>query len=70
MCDAYGLADRGDLIDTIMWWQDRCWRGIKTAAATGDPAGVKLRAAGVIQEVRAAHAWVVSHQHELEDGIR
>ena len=27
--DAYGLepADRAELVDTILWWQDRCWRG-------------------------------------------
>lgn len=70
LCDAYGLDDRGSLVETIMWWQDRCWRGIEAAAATGDPAHVALRAAGAVEKVRAAWAWVAEHQHELADGVR
>lgn len=70
LCDAYGLVDRSDLVETIMWWQDRCWRGIDAAAATGDPACVALRAAGVVDKVRAAWSWVADHHHELDDGIR
>jgi hypothetical protein len=27
ICDAYGPYDRDRLVDTILWWQDRCWRG-------------------------------------------
>ena len=37
---------------------------------TGDSADIALRAAGAIEEVRAAWAWVADHQHELENGIR
>lgn len=59
-----------DVVQTIMWWQDRCWRGIEAAAAAGDSAGTALRAAGVIEETQAGWAWVADHQHELEDGIR
>jgi acyl carrier protein len=70
LCDAYGLVDRGSLVETIAWWQDRCWRGIEAAAEADDPAGVRLRAAGAIEEVRTASAWVANHQPELESGIR
>ncbi|MFI1735261.1 phosphotransferase [Streptomyces acidicola] len=70
LCDAYGLVDRGDLVKTIMWWQDRCWRGIEAAATTGDPACVALRSAGVVDEVRAAWSWVADNQHVLDDGIK
>jgi aminoglycoside phosphotransferase (APT) family kinase protein len=62
IADAYGLADRSTLIDTILWWQDRCWRGIEADAG---PAGERLRAAGVVEEVRAAHDWVAEHRTQL-----
>jgi len=70
MCDAYGLADRTDLVATIMWWQERCWRGIESGAAAGDPAYTRLRAAGVVDEVQAAWSWVRSRRRELDEGIR
>ena len=63
IADAYGLADRSALIDTILWWQDRCWRGIE---ADMGPAGERLRAAGVVEEVRAAHDWVAEHRAQLD----
>ncbi|WP_243711510.1 hypothetical protein [Actinomadura sp. KC216] len=68
MCDAYGLIDLREPIDVILWWQDRCWRGIAAAAAAGDPAMVRLRDAGVVGEVQAAHAWVERHRVELASG--
>jgi len=70
LCDAYGLADRGDLIETIMWWQDRDWREIEAAASAGAPGAITLQAAGVIEEAQAAWAWVAQHRPELEKGIR
>jgi hypothetical protein len=24
LCDSHGLDDRSHLVDTILWWQDRC----------------------------------------------
>lgn len=69
ICDAYGLADRSGLVDVILWWQDRCRRGIAAAAAAGDPAMVRLRRAGVVAEVRAAHAWVEQHRDALASGV-
>ncbi|WP_281262191.1 phosphotransferase [Umezawaea tangerina] len=65
ICEAYGLDDRGELVDTILWWQDRCWRGI---VADEGPAGVRLRAAGVVEGVQETYAWVVEHRGELEPG--
>jgi hypothetical protein len=53
-------------VDVIMWWQDRCWRGIQTAAAAGDPAMVRLRDDGAVREVRAAFGWVAENRAELE----
>jgi hypothetical protein len=56
IADAYGLTDRSALIDTILWWQDRCWRGILAAADAGDPAMARLRELGTVKSVRAAYA--------------
>lgn len=63
--DAYGLADRNALLDTVHWWQDRCWRGIDAAAAAGEPAMVALRDAGVCDSVRAAADWLDAHRVAL-----
>lgn len=35
ICDAYGLDEREGLLDTVLWWQDRCWRGIEAGALRG-----------------------------------
>src|SRR5512135_1842407 len=40
ICDAYRLDGRDEIIDVLMWWQDRCWRGIEAGADAGDPAMV------------------------------
>jgi Ser/Thr protein kinase RdoA (MazF antagonist) len=67
VCDAYGLpaADRGRLVETILWWQDRCWRGIEAQAAAGDPAMIWFRDHGAVTEVQAAFAWTEAHRDEL-----
>jgi len=66
VCDAYGLAPRDRLLDTVLWWQDRCWRGIEAKAAEGDPAMRRLRDRGGAAEVRASFAWTREHRRELE----
>ncbi|WP_222851224.1 phosphotransferase [Phytoactinopolyspora mesophila] len=66
--DAYGLAEPENLVDTILWWQDRCWRGIE-AAADDEPAMARLRDAGVPAEIRAAHKWVRRHRQVLEAAL-
>ena len=70
ICDAYGLTDRADLLDTILWWQDRCWRGIEAGAVAGEPAMVGLRDSGAAAEVRAAFTWTQAHRTELESELR
>jgi hypothetical protein len=66
VADAYGLRAREKLIETVLWWQDRCWKGIATGAAAGDPAMIRLRALGGVDEVRAAHQWTAEHRLTLE----
>jgi Phosphotransferase enzyme family len=65
ICDAYGMSDRSGLLDSILWWQDRCWRGIEAKAATGHPAMTRLRDSGAARAVRSAFDWVTSHRAEL-----
>jgi hypothetical protein len=69
VADAYGLADRSTLVPTVLWWQDRCWRGIEARADAGDPAMVRLRETGAAESVRAAHAWVTAHRTTLEHAL-
>jgi Phosphotransferase enzyme family len=69
VCDSYGLDDRSGLVDTVLWWQDRCWRGIEARAAAGDPAMRRLRDRGAAAAVRAASAWVAAHRDRLEAAI-
>ena len=70
ICDAYGLADRDGLLETILWWQDRCWRGIEDGAAAGDPAMIRLRDSGAARSVRDAFDWVSAHRDELAAHVR
>ena len=70
MCDAYGLVDRCQLVAAILWWQDRCRRGIEAGAAAGAPAMTRPRDSGAIESVRAAHEWVTAHRAELEKACR
>jgi hypothetical protein len=69
LCDSYGLQDRSSLIDTVLWWQDRCWRGIEAEAAAGHPAMRRLRDHGAATAVRADHAWVTTHRPHLERAL-
>lgn len=70
VADAYGLAARTALVTTILWWQDRCWRGIDAAADAGQPAMVRLRARGAVADVRAAYEWTDRHRAALERALR
>ncbi|MER6678522.1 phosphotransferase [Streptomyces sp. NPDC000983] len=70
IADSYGLPDRQRLVSTVLWWQDRCRRGIETGADAGDPAMVRLREAGVVREVREAYQWVFGHRRELGRALR
>ncbi|MEU5339445.1 phosphotransferase [Streptomyces sp. NPDC020766] len=70
VADTYELADRDDLVATILWWQDRCWRGIEAAAQAGDRAMIRLRDTGAVTEVRAAWQWVLDHRGALARALR
>ncbi|GAA2278175.1 trifolitoxin immunity domain-containing protein [Streptomyces ruber] len=69
VADSYALADRRPLVPAILWWQDRCWRGIRAGAEAGDPAMVRLRDAGVVGEVRRAYEWVRGQRDVLERAL-
>jgi aminoglycoside phosphotransferase (APT) family kinase protein len=70
--DAYGLDRdrRGRLVATVLWWQDRCWRGIEAQAAAGDPAMVRLRDLGATVWIREDWQWVREHRTALESAMR
>jgi hypothetical protein len=68
--DGYELSDRQRLVSTILWWQDRCWRGIETQADAGDVAMARLRDAGAVRQVQAAYQWVSDHRAALERSVR
>jgi hypothetical protein len=70
ICDAYGLADRGLVVETILWWQDRCWRGIEAAAQAGVPEMIGLRDRGTARSMRGAYQWVATHRAALETMLR
>jgi hypothetical protein len=68
IADAYGLTDRSTLVDTILWWQDRCWRGILAAAEAGQPAMIHLRDIGAADTVRVACEWTFRNRVALKRG--
>jgi aminoglycoside phosphotransferase (APT) family kinase protein len=70
VADAYGLADRSGLVPAILWWQDRCWRGIEAQADAGVPAMVRLRELGGARDVRGQHEWTAAHRAALEAALR
>ncbi|UGT67955.1 phosphotransferase [Nocardia gipuzkoensis] len=65
VCNTYGLNDHHAVVDTILWWQQRCWRGIESRAAAGEAAMIALRGTGTVEAIRAAHHWVHSHRVQL-----
>lgn len=56
----YGVArrDRAELVETILWWQDRCWRGLEGEAERGE-----------VEAVQDAYAWVAEHRAELHAAV-
>ncbi len=65
ICDAYGLASRDQLLPTIVWWQDRCWRGIEAGAGQGFPPMARLMRDGISDGIRLAEDWTRAHAAEL-----
>ncbi len=70
ICDAYGLADRTSVVSTILWWQERCWHGIRAGAAAGDPAMMRLYQAGATAAVREQQRWTERHRAVLAAALR
>lgn len=69
IADAYGLADPlPSLIDTVLWWQDRCWRGIEAEASAGVAAAARLRGLGVVETIKDQHLWTAAQRRLLETG--
>ncbi len=68
--DSYELSDRQRLVSTILWWQDRCWRGIERQADAGDVAMARLRDAGVVRQVQMACQWVLDQRGVLERSVQ
>jgi hypothetical protein len=69
ICDAYRLADRTALVDTILWWQDRCWRGIEAGAAAGSAAMLRIAATGAPEAIRQESRWVEQHKAALQAAV-
>jgi phosphotransferase family enzyme len=61
IADAYGLAGRGELIETILWWQERCWRGIDAKADAGEAPMIRLREQGAVLAIQADRDWTAAH---------
>lgn len=68
-CDGYGDFDRSRLVETVLWWQHRCWRGIESAAEAGDAAMIHLRDQGIPAQIRAAESWVREHRSDLDAAL-
>jgi hypothetical protein len=51
--------------EAVLWWQDRCWRGIEAQAREGVVAMVRLRDLGVVQRVRECFEWTAEHRGRL-----
>jgi Phosphotransferase enzyme family len=69
ICDGYGLADRSELMDAILWWQQRCWRGIGAAADAGEPAMIRVRETGAVAAVQAAYQWTLGHRAIIDRAL-
>lgn len=70
ICDGYGPTDRSALVATVLWWQDRTWRGIEAAAAAGDGPMSRLVELGVPADIRQAHDWVTANADVLESAVQ
>jgi hypothetical protein len=58
------------MVDTVLWWQDRCWRGILAKAEAGEPAMIRLRDSGAAGSVRGEFDWVTRHRAALAAPLR
>ena len=68
-CDAYGLQDRGELVDKILERQRAGRRAIKQAADAGDPAYQRLWDMGAGAGVQRQIGDVLAHRSALQDAL-
>jgi len=68
-CDAYGLQDRGELVDKILERQRADRRAIKQAADAGDPACQRLWDMGAGAGVQRQIGDVLAHRSALQDAL-
>src|SRR5205809_1849969 len=66
-CDAYGLGDRGELVDKIVERQRAGRRAIMQAADAGDPAYQRLRDMAAGTGVQRQIGYVLAHRSTLQD---
>ncbi|WDZ84349.1 phosphotransferase [Micromonospora cathayae] len=70
LCDGYAAPlPRTELVDVMLAQLDGTWRGIDAGADRGEPAMLRLRALGVVDTVRAWHAWLGTHRHATETAL-
>jgi aminoglycoside phosphotransferase (APT) family kinase protein len=46
-----------EVVDAMLWWQDRCWRGIVAEADAGDDAMRALVGNGIVDAVKSDYSW-------------
>lgn len=46
-----------EVVDAMLWWQDRCWRGIVAEADAGDSAMRALVGNGIVGAVKSDYSW-------------
>lgn len=68
-CDAYGLADRGPVIDMIVERQLAARAAIEQGAQAGDPAYERLRELGACDGILRQVHYVETYRHELEGAL-
>ena len=64
LCDAYGLEDRGGLLDVVAERMVASIEGIERFAAAGDPAFIRLVADGHVARMRADADLLARHADE------
>jgi hypothetical protein len=68
-CDAYGLADRGGVVDMLADRQRAVYDTFKSRHAAGDPAYVRLWEMGAGEGIERQIGYVARHRGELEQAL-
>ncbi|MGH3830163.1 MAG: phosphotransferase enzyme family protein [Pseudonocardiaceae bacterium] len=68
-CDAYGLADRGRVVDMVIERQLATRAAIERGANAGEPAYQRLWELGAGDGIRRQIHYAQAHHHELEQAL-